>query len=404
MPDFDQSRIMLGIETSCDETAAAVVELRPDGAPAIRSNIVLSQIEEHAAFGGVVPEIAARAHVEALDGIVRAALGDAGVTLADLDGIAATAGPGLIGGLIVGLMTGKALASVSGKPLYAVNHLEGHALAPRLVDDVAFPYLVLLVSGGHSQIVLVRGVGDYERWASTIDDALGEAFDKTAKLLGLPYPGGPNVEKAALKGDAARFDFPRPLFGEKRLDFSFSGLKTAVRQAATEIAPLSEQDVADICASFQRAVTETLRDRVGRSLERFTEMFPLAAPPPRTPPLKGEGDSATLTPPSPLRGGVRGGGAAKISQPTLVVAGGVAANKAIRSMLENLCATRGFRFVAPPMALCTDNAAMIAWAGLERLRAGEASADAMTFAPRSRWPLDEGAVPLIGAGKRGAKA
>lgn len=368
MPDFDQSRIMLGIETSCDETAAAVVELRPDGAPAIRSNIVLSQIEEHAAFGGVVPEIAARAHVEALDGIVRAALDDAGVKLADLDGIAATAGPGLIGGLIVGLMTGKALAGVSGKPLYAVNHLEGHALAPRLIDDVAFPYLVLLVSGGHSQIVLVRGVGDYERWASTIDDALGEAFDKTAKLLGLPYPGGPNVERAALQGDAARFDFPRPLHGEKRLDFSFSGLKTAVRQAATEIAPLSEQDVADICASFQRAVTDTLRDRVGRSLERFSDEFP------------------------------------QVASPVLVVAGGVAANKAIRAMLENLCATRGFRFVAPPMALCTDNAAMIAWAGLERLRAGEASADAMTFAPRSRWPLDESAVPLIGAGKRGAKA
>ncbi|MGB6118147.1 MAG: tRNA (adenosine(37)-N6)-threonylcarbamoyltransferase complex transferase subunit TsaD [Mesorhizobium sp.] len=359
---------MLGIETSCDETAASVVELRPDGAPAIRSNVVLSQIEEHAAFGGVVPEIAARAHVEALDGIVRAALDEADVMLADVDGIAATAGPGLIGGLIVGLMTGKALAAVSGKPLYAVNHLEGHALAPRLIENVAFPYLVLLVSGGHSQILLVRGVGRYERWASTIDDALGEAFDKTAKLLGLPYPGGPNVERAALSGDANRFDFPRPLYGEKRLDFSFSGLKTAVRQAATAISPLTERDVSDICASFQSAVTQTLEDRIKRSLERFGQEFPDAA------------------------------------RPTLVVAGGVAANKAIRAMLEALCERSGFSFVAPPMALCTDNAAMIAWAGLERMRAEIAPGDAMAFAPRSRWPLDQDAAPLIGAGKRGAKA
>ncbi len=368
MPLPAPTRLMLGIETSCDETAASVVAMDSAGRGDIRSNIVLSQIEEHSAFGGVVPEIAARAHVEALDGIVRAALDEAGVTLDDVDGIAATAGPGLIGGLIVGLMTAKALAAVSGKPLQVINHLEGHALAPRLVADAPFPYLVLLVSGGHTQILLVRGVGDYERWATTIDDALGEAFDKTAKLLGLPYPGGPNVEKAALNGDPLRFDFPRPLRGEKRLDFSFSGLKTAVRLAATAIAPLSRQDIADICASFQHAVTETLQERVGRSLARFRDIYP------------------------------------DVQTPPLVVAGGVAANKALRSMLETLAAKNGFIFVAPPMALCTDNAAMIAWAGLERLRAEMEPPEPMAFAPRSRWPLDEDAAPLIGAGKRGAKA
>jgi len=359
---------ILGIETSCDETAAAVVAAGDDGVPSILSNVVLSQIEEHAAFGGVVPEIAARAHVEALDGVIEAALEEAGVSLTDLDGIAATAGPGLIGGLIVGLMTGKALAAASGRPLLPVNHLEGHALTARLTDGVDFPYLLLLVSGGHTQVILVRGVGNYERWATTIDDALGEAFDKTGKLLGLPYPGGPSVEKAAATGDPARFAFPRPLRGEERLDFSFSGLKTAVRQAATAIAPLSDKDVADICAGFQLAVTETLAERVGRSLMRFSEQFPDAA------------------------------------ARTLVVAGGVAANHAIRTMLDGLCTRHGARLVAPPVALCTDNAAMIAWAGLERLRVGLVPDDAAGFAPRSRWPLDEGASPLIGSGRRGAKA
>jgi N6-L-threonylcarbamoyladenine synthase len=359
---------VLGIETSCDETAASVVALDAAGRPQILSSIVLSQIEEHAAFGGVVPEIAARAHVEALDGIIEAALSDAGVTLADVDAIAATAGPGLVGGLIVGLMTAKALAAAAGKPLQAINHLEGHALTARLTDGLAFPYLLLLVSGGHTQVVLVRGVGGYERWGTTIDDALGEAFDKTAKLIGLPYPGGPNVEKAALDGNPGRFDFPRPLKGEARLDFSFSGLKTAVRQAATAIAPLSENDVADICASFQAAIADTLDDRVGRSLARFRGEFP------------------------------------DIAQPSLVVAGGVASNAAIRRTLEALCARHGFAFVAPPLALCTDNAAMIAWAGIERLRAGMTDGGAMHFAPRSRWPLDEAAAPLVGSGRRGAKA
>ncbi len=245
-----------------------------DAAPKILSNIVLSQIEEHAAFGGVVPEIAARAHVEALDGIVEAALADSGVDLADIDAIAATAGPGLVGGLIVGLMTAKAIAAAAGKPLIAINHLEGHALTARLTDGLDFPYLLLLVSGGHTQILAVRGVGDYKRWATTIDDALGEAFDKTAKMLGLPYPGGPNVEKAAQAGNASRFAFPRPMKGSAQPDFSFSGLKTAVRQAATAIAPLSDQDVADICASFQAAVADALADRVARALSRFRETFP----------------------------------------------------------------------------------------------------------------------------------
>jgi N6-L-threonylcarbamoyladenine synthase len=368
MVQRDKSFRVLGIETSCDETAASVVALDAGGAPEILSNIVLSQIEEHAAFGGVVPEIAARAHVEALDGVIEAALADSGTNLCEIDAIAATAGPGLVGGLIVGLMTAKAMAMSAGKPLIAVNHLEGHALTARLTDDIAFPYLLLLVSGGHTQIVLVRGVGDYQRWATTIDDALGEAFDKTAKMLGLPYPGGPNVEIAASCGDPSRFAFPRPMKGEQRPDFSFSGLKTAVRQAATEISPLSDKDVADICASFQLAVSDALGDRVSRALSRFRGEFP------------------------------------DIAAPALVVAGGVAANRRIKATLEALCGEYGFRFVAPPHILCTDNAAMIAWAGIERLRAGMADPQAMDFVPRSRWPLDSTSEPIVGSGRRGAKA
>jgi N6-L-threonylcarbamoyladenine synthase len=359
---------VLGIETSCDETAASVVALHEGAEPQILSNVVLSQIEEHAAFGGVVPEIAARAHVEALDGIIEAALDDSGMELADVDAIAATAGPGLVGGLIVGLMTAKAVASAAGKPLLAINHLEGHALTARLTDGLEFPYLLLLVSGGHTQIVLVRGVGDYQRWATTIDDALGEAFDKTAKMLGLPYPGGPNVEKAARDGNASRFAFPRPMKGSAQPDFSFAGLKTAVRQAATAAAPLSDKDVADICASFQAAVSDALADRVGRSLARFRSEYP------------------------------------EIASPALVVAGGVAANRQIRAALEAQCQERDFRFIAPPQALCTDNAAMIAWAGIERIRAGLGNDDAFNFVPRSRWPLDEVSAPVVGSGRRGAKA
>ncbi|MCG5485837.1 MAG: tRNA (adenosine(37)-N6)-threonylcarbamoyltransferase complex transferase subunit TsaD [Sinorhizobium meliloti] len=358
---------ILGIETSCDETAASVVLRDEEGHGRILGDVVLSQLEEHSAYGGVVPEIAARAHVEALDTLIEEALLRAGVTLRDIDAVAATSGPGLIGGLIVGLMTGKAIARATGKPLYAVNHLEGHALTARLTDGLSFPYLMLLVSGGHTQLILVKGVGEYERWGTTIDDALGEAFDKTAKLLGLPYPGGPAVERAAQAGNAERFDFPRPLVGDARLDFSFSGLKTAVRQAAQSLEPVTDQDIADVCASFQRAISRTLRDRVGRGLKRFRADF------------------------------------ASVDQPALVVAGGVAANQTLRRTLQLLCDEHGFRFIAPPLSLCTDNAAMIAWAGAERLAAG-LPADGLDAAPRSRWPLDSEAKALIGSGRRGAKA
>ena len=355
---------ILGIETSCDETAAAVVTRMEDGSAVTEADVVLSQLDEHSAYGGVVPEIAARAHVDALDTLIEEALQRAGITLSDVDAIAATSGPGLIGGLLVGLMTGKALARATNKPLFAINHLEGHALTARLTDGVAFPYLMLLVSGGHTQLVLVKGVGEYERWGTTIDDALGEAFDKTAKLLGLPYPGGPAVERAAA---TKRFVLPRPLVGEARLDFSFSGLKTAVRQAAEGIAPVTDQDIADICASFQYAIARTLKDRIGRGLQRFAETFP------------------------------------EVDQPALVVAGGVAANKVVRQTLDELCAINGFRFVAPPHHLCTDNAVMIAWAGLERMALG-LPADPLAVAPRSRWPLDADAKALLAYGKRGAKA
>jgi len=334
----------------------------------ILSNVVLSQLDDHAAYGGVVPEIAARAHVEALDGLIARALDEAATGLADIDAIAATSGPGLIGGLIVGLMTGKALAAATGKPFYAINHLEGHALTARLTDRLAFPYLLLLVSGGHTQILLVRGVADYRRWGTTIDDALGEAFDKTAKLLGLPYPGGPAVERHAARGDPGRFALPQPLKGDKRLDFSFSGLKTAIRQTAQSIAPLSERDVDDLCASFQTTITATLNERVGRSLARFRQE-------------QETGDAA----------------------PALVVAGGVAANRAIRRSLADLCTRHGFALVAPPLDLCTDNAAMIAWAAAERM-AAELPPDGMDTAPRPRWPLDDQAAARIGHGRRGAKA
>ena len=356
---------ILGIETSCDETAAAIVRSSAGGSGVIVSNVVDSQIEDHAVYGGVVPEIAARAHVERLDTVISRALDEAQLGWDEIDAIAATAGPGLIGGLIAGTMTAKAIALSTGKPFIAVNHLEGHALTARLTDRLDYPYLLLLVSGGHTQIVRVAALGAYERWATTIDDALGEAFDKTAKLLGLPYPGGPAVEAMAIKGDPGRFALPRPLKGEDRPDFSFSGLKTAVRQQATALGDLTEQDVADLCASFQKAVTDTLEDRVARSLTRY----------------RVECDDAA---------------------PTLVVAGGVAANKAIRAMLERLCADHGFAFVAPPFNLCSDNGAMIAWAGLERFRKGETSP--LETAPRPRWPLDEESAPRIGSGRKGARA
>jgi len=342
---------ILGIETSCDETAAAVVD---DGQPAgqrILSNVVYSQLEEHRAYGGVVPEIAARAHLDVLDGVVRRALADADVTLDDIDGVAATAGPGLIGGVIVGVMMAKSLAAARDLPFLAVNHLEGHALTARLTDDVAFPYLLLLVSGGHCQLLSVEGPGRYERLGGTIDDAVGEAFDKTAKMLGLGFPGGPAVEAAAANGDPKRFDLPRPLKGRPGCDFSFSGLKTAVRHAIVGLpeGPVSDTDAADICASFQAAVADVVTDRCAKAVARFHDRHP-------------DGD-------------------------TLVVAGGVAANTVLREALSALCALVGFRFVAPPQKLCTDNGAMIAWAGLERMRLG--LTDGLDFAPRPRWPLDE---------------
>lgn len=342
--------LVLGIETTCDETAASVVSSAQDGQGEILSNEILSQIAEHAAYGGVVPEIAARAHVDVIDHLVERALGKAGARLDQLDGIAAAAGPGLIGGVIVGLTTAKALALVTRKPLIAVNHLEAHALSPRLTDGVAFPYLLLLVSGGHTQLVAVRGVGDYVRLGSTVDDAIGEAFDKTAKMLGLPYPGGPQVEKQAERGDPERFALPRPMLGRPAPDFSLSGLKTAVRLEAERIAPLTAKDVADLCASFQAAVIDVLVDRTRTALKRF--------------------------------GDVAGRPSA------LVVAGGVASNASVRRALQRLAAEAGLRLAAPPPALCTDNGAMIAWAGIERLRRG--MVDDLTFAPRARWAL---AVP-----------
>ncbi len=353
---------VLGIETSCDETAASVVRAtrNADGPGAILSNIVLSQIEDHAPFGGVVPEIAARAHLEALDGIIESACVEAEMGFGDLDGIAVTSGPGLAGGLIVGTMTARAISAVHNLPLLTINHLEGHALTARLTDGVAFPYLLLLVSGGHTQILLVRGVGEYERWSTTIDDALGEAFDKTAKLLGLPYPGGPQVEARAREGNEKVIQFPRPLAGRQTLDMSFSGLKTAVRTEAQRDEPPA---VDDICASFQAAVGDVLADRLQRAFDRFEIEFGFSA--------------------------------------SLIVAGGVAANNYLRGRLQTVCEQSGWRWIAPPHALCTDNAAMIAWAGVEHLRLGGAFEDAGI---RPRWPLDRDTSVQYGSGKKGAKA
>jgi len=363
--DSARAWTVLGIETSCDETAAALVRREPDGGGAILSNIVLSQLAEHAVFGGVVPEIAARAHVEALDGVIRAALAEAGAGWDDLDAVAVTAGPGLIGGLLVGVTTARAVAAARQLRLLPLNHLEGHALTATLTDRVAFPYLLLLVSGGHTQLLAVEGVGRYRRLGTTIDDALGEAFDKTAKLLGLPYPGGPNVERIAAAGDPRRFALPRPLFGAPGCDFSFSGLKTALRLEAEGIAPLTERHVADLCAAFQAAAADVVADRTGNALATFA-------------------------------------GPAGAAPAALVVAGGVAANAAIRGRLEALCREHGVRFVAPPPALCTDNAAMIAWAGAERLAAGRMPDPDLPARPR--WPLDEAAEPAVGAGRKGARA
>jgi N6-L-threonylcarbamoyladenine synthase len=342
---------ILGIETSCDETAAAVVRGRAPGPGLILSNIIFSQSEAHAPYGGVVPEIASRAHLEIVDGVIGRALAEAKIGLHEMDAIAVTAGPGLIGGVMVGLTTAKALAMAHAKPLIAVNHLMGHAMTARLTHGVGFPFLLLLVSGGHCQLVGVGGAHDFRLYGSTIDDAAGEAFDKTAKLLGLGYPGGPAVEAAARHGDPRAHDLPRPLLKRKTkgtADFSFSGLKTAVRQLAQK-----HVRAEDVSASFQKAVIDILLDRTGLAMAMFRADFPGAG--------------------------------------TLVVAGGVAANQAIGAGLAKLCADEDFVIRIPPPALCTDNAAMIAWAGVERLSAG-AAADPLSVSPRARWPLATGPV------------
>ena len=344
--------LVLGIETSCDETAAAVVEDTAAVDKRIRSSLVLSQLAEHRPYGGVVPEIAARAHLDHLDGLISGALAAAGVGLGDLGGVAATGGPGLIGGVMVGVMEAKAIAYARALPFVAVNHLEGHALSARLTDDVAFPYLLLLVSGGHCQLLAVEGVGAYRRLGTTIDDAAGECFDKGAKLLGLGYPGGPAIEQAARNGDAARFPLPRPMSGRPGCDFSFSGLKTALAETVRRAGPLDDRARADLAAALQAAIVDCLLDRTARAAAGFTARH-------------GRGHA-------------------------LVAAGGVAANAALRPQLAKLAATWNLRFVAPPPALCTDNAAMIAWAGIERLQLG--LADALDFAPRPRWPLDPAAA------------
>lgn len=358
---------VLGIETSCDETAAAVLRL-DDGRPRVLSDIVLGQATQHAPYKGVVPEIAARAHVEGLDGVIAAAMRDGGVAFSDLDGVAATAGPGLIGGVIVGLLAGKAIALAHDKPLIAVNHLEGHALSPRLAESGAtFPYLLLLVSGGHCQFIAVLDVGVYRRLGTTIDDALGEAFDKVAKLLDLGFPGGPFVEKAARNGDPTRFALPRPMLGREGCDFSFAGLKTACAREAQRLGKPSEQDKADLCASFQAAILDVVADRTINAMRAFDPMWG--------------------------------------AKSRLVAAGGVAANQAIRALLEGLAAERDYDFIAPPLKWCTDNAAMIALAGAERLRLG--FTDDLSFSARPRWPLDEVSAALRPShkpGRKGAKA
>ena len=347
--------LILGIETSCDETAAAVV----DDQRRVLSNVVLSQIEDHRPFGGIVPEVAARAHLANADAIIARAMQDAGVGFADLDAIAATAGPGLIGGVLVGAMSAKAMAIAAKKPFVAVNHLEGHALTARLTDDIPFPYLLLLVSGGHCQLLICEGVGRYTRLGTTIDDAAGEAFDKTAKLLGLGYPGGPKIERAALNGDPKRFALPRPMTGKPGCDFSFSGLKTSVRRCVETLghAP-DDKDIADIAASFQAAVADSLVRRTKNAIRIAQDTYPALA--------------------------------------HLVVAGGVAANTAIGDALNALAEKNGLTCIVPSPALCTDNGAMIAWAGLERFRLG--LTDPLDFKARPRWPLDPDAPSAAFAG------
>lgn len=360
--------LVLGLESSCDDTAAAIVRHQPGQKAEVLSSVVMGQTDLHAAFGGVVPEIAARAHAEKLDLCVEESLTESGLALADLDAIAVTAGPGLIGGVLSGVMCAKGLSAATGKPLFGVNHLAGHALTPRLTDDVPYPYLMLLVSGGHCQFLLVRGPDRFERLGGTIDDAPGEAFDKIARLISLTQPGGPAIEHAALLGDPKRFVFPRPLLDRPGCDMSFSGLKTAVLRVRDKIVVekqgLTRQDQADLAAGFQAAVTDVLAEKTRRALDMYLALAP------------------------------------DIS--TLCVAGGVAANQAVRAALETVSAATGAAFVAPPLALCTDNAAMIAFAAAEQSQ--HRAPDDLTLSARPRWPLDTRQPSMLGSGKKGAKA
>ncbi|MCC5612468.1 tRNA (adenosine(37)-N6)-threonylcarbamoyltransferase complex transferase subunit TsaD [Nostoc sp. CHAB 5834] len=363
-PVSERDLTVLGLETSCDETAASVVRLSPDGSVEVLSSVIHSQIEDHAAYGGVVPEIAARSHVEMIDGVVARAMAEAGVGFDDLNGVGATAGPGLVGGVMVGLGFGKAVALARDLPFVAVNHLEGHAVSARLGARVDYPFLLLLVSGGHCQLLEVRGIGDMSRLGTTIDDAAGEAFDKIAKAMGLGYPGGPALERLAATGDGSRFDLPRALLGRKDCDFSFSGLKTAASRIAQTLE--SDQDRADLADAVQNAIARQLSERSDRAMADYAD---------------------------------------KHHRLAFVVAGGVAANKTVRRVLEETAARRGFSFLAPPMAFCTDNAAMIALAGAERLRLGLVSD--IDAPARPRWPLDEAraiADPVHPTGRKGAKA
>ena len=356
--------LVLGIETSCDETAAAVVARAADGSGRILSNVVRAQWEQHRQYGGVVPEIAARAHVECLDEIIAEAMREADLAFPDLDAAAVTAGPGLIGGLMVGVVSAQAIALAHDLELVAVNHLEAHALTVGLTENLRPPYLLLLISGGHTQLLIVHDVGRYERLGTTIDDALGEAFDKTAKLLGLGFPGGPAVERAAAEGRPGRFELPRPMLGRPEPHFSFAGLKTAVRHRAQAVAPLTDTAVADLCAEFEAAVADSVADRVRRAITIADDRL---AP----------------------------------SGRHLVVAGGVAANMRLRSALATVAAQCRYALHVPPASLCTDNAAMVAWTGAERLARGGGDP---TIQARARWPLDPDAVPALGAGRLGAKA
>ncbi len=362
-----KSICILGIESSCDDTAAAVVRHGDDGSEILASE-VYGQTQLHAEFGGVVPEIAARAHTEKLDHIVEAALAKSGVSLAQIDAIAVTAGPGLIGGVMAGVMCAKGLAAGAGKPLIGVNHLAGHALTPRLTDGLSFPYLMLLVSGGHCQFLIALSPTRFERLGGTIDDAPGEAFDKTAKLIGLPQPGGPAIEKAAERGDPKKYKFPRPLLDRDGCDMSFSGLKTAVLRERDRVIGskdgLTRQEQSDLAAGFQDAVVDVLVEKTRRALAAYMALNP--------------------------------------ADPTIAVAGGVAANGPIRSGLQKLAKDHGAHFTAPPLALCTDNAAMIAWVGVERFRLG--LFNDLSLAARPRWPLDTTSAPMLGSGKKGAKA